>query len=282
MIIVTGCKRSGTSAWMQALQGAGFPVIGKAFPGRWEASIRDANPRGFYECALRRGVWWATNPDPKTGHYLHPGATREHAVKVFVPGLVRTDHAFLHRVIGTMRDWRSYARSLQRLYDLEDAWLDGQIGVPEAEGGLSAQRVTLLRSARGALPFAAEWWFETYDLVRDVAIRRYAFHMLTYDRLLRDPERELRAALGWLGRGDLQGALAAITPGLRSAPDTSDPQDLDAETAALFDEIYEHIDASRALSASFIERMNQMQRTMSERWDASKRRNMEEEGLDTD
>ena len=49
MFIVTGTKRSGTSMWMQILIAAGLPIIGEAFPMRWEHTIKAANPEGFYE-----------------------------------------------------------------------------------------------------------------------------------------------------------------------------------------------------------------------------------------
>ncbi len=67
MIVVTGTKRSGTSMWMQILVNGGFPYIGEAFPRDWGSKIRDANPEGFYESALAGGVWWRTNPSPRTG-----------------------------------------------------------------------------------------------------------------------------------------------------------------------------------------------------------------------
>ena len=75
MIIVTGTKRSGTSMWMQLLTAAGFPPIGDAFPRNWETTLKDANPGGFWESELRRGIYYETNPDPKTGTYLFPEQT---------------------------------------------------------------------------------------------------------------------------------------------------------------------------------------------------------------
>ena len=39
---------------------------------------------------------------------------------------------------------------------------------------------------------ALRWWLETFSLVRDVATRGYPAHVTTYDRLLRDPLREVR------------------------------------------------------------------------------------------
>src|SRR5262245_9470064 len=113
MVVVTGTKRSGTSMWMQVLLAAGFPTLGKAFPGRWEQTIADANPGGFYEGVYRRGINFTTNPHPRSGVYLAPKATRMHAVKVFVPGLRRSDLAYLDRVIVTARPIRQYCHSVE-------------------------------------------------------------------------------------------------------------------------------------------------------------------------
>lgn len=119
MIIVTGTKRSGTSMWMQLLQAAGFAPIGDAFPRNWETTLKDANPGGFWESELRRGIFYETNPDPKTGTYLFPEQTERHAVKVFIPGLLKTDRAFISKVVATIRPWRQYLGSVHRLYAIE-------------------------------------------------------------------------------------------------------------------------------------------------------------------
>ena len=91
MIIVTGTKRSGTSMWMQILTGAGFPAFGEAFPRNWDKTLKDANPDGFYESILRQGIYYRTNPHPQSGAFFHPSQVTRHVVKVFIPGLVRTD-----------------------------------------------------------------------------------------------------------------------------------------------------------------------------------------------
>ena len=103
MIVVTGSRRSGTSLWMQILAAAGLPVIGEKVPASWEALAAEFNPGGFYESELTAGIYYKTNPHPRSGAYLFPEQTREHAVKVFVPGLVRSDVAFIDRVIATVR-----------------------------------------------------------------------------------------------------------------------------------------------------------------------------------
>ncbi|MBA3545934.1 MAG: hypothetical protein H0T76_05600 [Nannocystis sp.] len=106
MIVVTGTKRSGTSMWMHVLVAAGIPYIGERFPAGWGELLRDANPDGFFESELMIGINYRTNPHPLTGAYLAPHQTRDHAVKIFIPGLIRSDVAFLDRCIATVRGWR--------------------------------------------------------------------------------------------------------------------------------------------------------------------------------
>ncbi|HEY4119018.1 MAG TPA: hypothetical protein VGM56_14230 [Byssovorax sp.] len=194
MILVTGTKRSGTSTWMQILVGAGFVPFGDAFPRAWgDTALRKANVDGFYESTLRSGVYYATNPNPANGAYLFPEQVERHAVKVFIPGLVRTDRAYIGRVVATMREWREYEASVARLYALES---EGAKGAPP----------------RPHIAPALEWWWENFMLLRDVRTRRYAIHVQTYASLLADPERVVRETMKWLGHGDAKAALAKVKP----------------------------------------------------------------------
>jgi hypothetical protein len=266
MIIVTGTKRSGTSMWMQVLEAAGIETIGDRFPRKWEASIGEANPRGFYESRLRNGIYYRTNPDPKTGAFLRPKATRKTAVKVFIPGLVRSDMAYLHRVIGSVRDWRAYSHSLRRLYALEDAWFTEKGEHPTTGEPL----VDRARRGRPQVPPAVEWWFENYDLVRDVVTRRYSFHIVSYARMLRDPAAVLEQVVPWLGVGALDAALEAVEPRLSSqATEVVDPPEtaeLPEGAVRVFDDFFESIDQRGKLPVSLIDDMNGLQRRMEERW----------------
>ena len=263
MIIVTGTKRSGTSMWMQALVAAGLPWIGQEFLGHWEQSIRDANPRGFFESPLRKGVFFATNPDPKTGTFIFPKQSRRHVVKVFIPGLVRTDYAYIDRVVATMRPWRAYCASIERLYRIEDEFL---AGLPVEEG----ETRTPLEKARGErpkLPSAIEWWFENYELIRDIATRRYPVNLVSYHRLLEDPEVAMAKVIDWVGGGDLSAALAAISPELRTqAAEVEVDQPVEPETAALFDELHDAIYQKQSLPGTLLTRLNEEQERLEERW----------------
>lgn len=254
MILVSGTKRSGTSMWMQTLVAGGFPHIGSEFSGKWKESIGQANPRGFYESLLRQGVFFATNPHPHTGAWLHPNAVKNHAVKVFIPGLVRTDYAYIHRVVATMRDWRSYGPSLARLYAMEDEWLAQQ------EDG--EEKLARARAKRSKLPEHVEWFFENYDLVRDVAVRRYAVNLASYDAMLRDPEKLIRRVFDWIGEGDVESAVRAIEPGLRTQSARPDPEGVDPKHIELFDDLYDHVDRGVALPGTLLTRMNEVQREL--------------------
>jgi hypothetical protein len=246
MIIVTGTKRSGTSLWMQILIAAGIPHFGQAFPKDWETTLHEANREGFYESLLRAGIYYATNPHPRTGAYFFPEQVEGHCVKVFIPGLVRSDRAYIGKVIATVREWREYEASVQRLYAIEDA--------------------ALAKTSRGdatppeRMPPALEWWAENFALVRDISIRRYPVHAQSYDGLMRDPERVIRDTIAWLGRGNAEAALAAPKPEhrhfehARGSSGSSTPP----EVAAVFDDLYEAIDQRREISNALLLRLNEI------------------------
>ena len=247
MIIVTGTKRSGTSMWMQILIAAGFPPFGEAFPANWGKTLRDANPSGFYESLLRQGIYWRTNPHPRTGAYFFPEQVERHVVKVFIPGLVRSDRAYIGKVVATVRDWREYDSSLRRLYAMEDEARRER--APDSPDPVRFDPVL-------------EWWSENFALVRDIAIRRYPVHVQSYDGLLSDPGAVIRKTLAWIGdaEADVERAVAAVEPKNRTQvrPQTGAESDaIEPEFAGLFDELYATIHAGEGLSHSFIKRLNE-------------------------
>ena len=264
MIVVTGTKRSGTSMWMQLLNAAGFPPIGDAFPRNWEATIHDANPRGFWESALRRGIYHQTNPDPKSGTYLFPDQTRRHAVKVFIPGLIKSDVAFIDRVVATLRPWRQYVRSLNRLYAMEN----------------KAREAAAKDSSEAPIPPVVmspivEWWVENFSLISDIVTRRYPFYMVAYDSVLSAPDPTLRAVFEWLGDGDVEAAIQEVQPALRTQ--NEDPDDttsldyleLEPEVIEVIDSLYELVLAQRPLDQSFVDLLNQTNRALDDRIQAA-------------
>lgn len=259
MILVTGTMRSGSSLWMQVLKEAGLSVIGEAFPSVWGESIRDANPNGFYESPLRRGIYFATNPDPKTGTWIAPNLSRRNAVKVFIPGLVRTDFAFLDRVIVTVRHWREYDGSIRRLYALEDEWLNARREERPEDPAL--------RTSRSPLPPAIDWFFQHYEVVRDAATRRYPVHFCTYDRLLTSPRAELERVLPWLGGGELEAAVAAVDQQLRTQRREDGPvEGVEPEDAALFDALFDAFHGGGSLSREIMVAMDEAHQRLEARW----------------
>jgi hypothetical protein len=260
MIIVTGTKRSGTSMWMQLLKAAGFPPIGSAFPRNWGDTIKDANAAGFYESDLRGGIFYATNPHPKNGAYLFPEATRRHAVKVFIPGLIKTDRAFIDKVVATIRPWRQYVRSVNRLYELEREAKKSKVekapyDIPEAV----------------VMPPLIEWWVENFSLISDIVTRRYPFYMVAYDSVLEDPDKTLRDVFRWIGEGDIEASIARVDPALRTQSEKVDDQaessdlDFEPEVTEAFDELYEIVRTQAPLQQAFVDHLNETNRLLGPR-----------------
>jgi hypothetical protein len=245
MIIVTGTKRSGTSMWMQILTAAGLPAFGEAFPRNWDQTLKDANPDGFYESILRQGIYYRTNPHPQTAAFFHPSQVQRHVVKVFIPGLVRTDLAYVGKVVATMRHWREYQRSLERLYAMEDEKRKPDSPAPER------------------MPPWLEWWEENFALMRDILVRRHSIHVQSYDGLLADPTAVVTKVIEWLGDPELDvaAAIAAVRPGNRTQH-RPEVDGVPAAAAAVFDELYQSIDEHHGLSRTLMEQLNATQREL--------------------
>ena len=240
MIVVTGTKRSGTSMWMQILNAAGFTPFGEAYPLRWNENFGELNPEGFYESLLRNGIYYATNPHPQTGQYFLPEQVEKHAVKVFIPGVVRTERAYLGRVLTTVRQFREYEASANRLYAIED-------------------KKRLPEEIPPSLPSALEWWRDNFAIIRDVGVRGYPAHFQSYDSLLKDPEKAVRAVLSWIGEGDVKEAVAAVKTELRTFERPEGGTAISDEYAEVFDDLYDHIDQQKALEPSFLKKLNAIQ-----------------------
>jgi hypothetical protein len=244
VIIVTGTKRSGTSMWMQILKAAGLEPIGQQFPKDWGETIRDANPEGFYESLFRDGIYYRTNPHPKTGDFLFPAATKNRAVKVFIPGVIRSDLAFVDKVVATMRNWREYPGSLTRLYTMEreNRPKKRDLALPDPKH----------------VPPVLEWWSENHSLLSDLLTRRYPAHFVAYETVLSKPAETIAEVIGWLGVGDAAAAIAAVKPTLRTHEATRLPlpDGVSPAHAEVFDELYARVRDGKGLDGDFIDRLN--------------------------
>jgi hypothetical protein len=248
MLFVSGTKRSGTSMWMQVLVAAGVPVLGKAFPRNWEhASLKEANPDGFYESILRQGIYFRTNPHPATGQYFMPEHVKGYAVKVFVPGVVRSERAYIDLLVANIREWREYEASINRLYDLEDR--DRLAKTPDAEPPFR-------------FPPALEWWMENFALVRDISLRRYPYQLQTYHQVVTEPERIITRVLERFGGDvDIAKGVAAVKPENRTQ-EAVRSDSVEPELAEVFDELYATIRDSRGLTGAFLQTLNATNRRM--------------------
>jgi hypothetical protein len=243
VIFVSGTKRSGTSMWMQVLRAAGIPVLGEAFPRNWgKVPLRDANPDGFYESILRQGVYFGTNPHPVTGKYFMPEDVEGYAVKVFIPGVIRSERAFITHLVANVRSWRAYESSLHRLYGLEDQ------GRPNADPADAVR-----------FPAALEWWMENFALVRDISLRKLSFRMQTYDDVLARPGPIIASVLEWIGavsQSDIEAAVAAVKPENRTQVDSGESDSVEPELVKVFDDLYAAIAEGKGFSGALLRTLN--------------------------
>jgi len=253
MFLVSGTKRSGTSMWMQILRSAGVPVLGSAFPRNWAmSSLKDANPDGFYESILRQGIYFRTNPHPTTGAYFMPSDVTGYAVKVFVPGVVRTERAYIDLVVANVRRWREYEASINRLYELEDR--DRKAKSPDAPSPFH-------------FPPAYEWWMENFALMRDISLRGYGYQLQTYDEVVHQPARVIPEVLGRMNlpEADIEAAVAAVKPDNRTQDEDAAPMassGVPDDLAAMFDELYEVVRDRRPVAGAFLQRLNATNRRL--------------------
>ncbi|MEM7159515.1 MAG: hypothetical protein AAF799_42140 [Myxococcota bacterium] len=246
MILVSGTKRSGTSMWMQVMQAAGIPILGKAFPRNWETGpLRDANPDGFYETLLRNGIYYRTNPHPQTGKYFLPEHVDGYAVKVFVPGVVRSERSYIDLLVANVREWREYEASIQRLYALEK---EGREKAAAAGTEMPPEPFNF--------PPAYEWWMENFALVRDISLRRYDFELQTYDQVLEEPERIMTRVFERIGSGDVEAAIAAVKPENRTQADKLESDAVDTQLAKVFDDLYAAVAEGKGFGKTLLKTLN--------------------------
>lgn len=233
MIIVTGSGRSGTSMWMQALVAAGLPFVGEAFPGQF-ARMFGANPRGFYESALRDlGL---------------PNASEElvrqyagHAIKMFIPAVRRTNAAHIERVICAVRRFDEFAGSMKRMRAMSGS----PVGDADALPGI--------------------WWRSNYGAVIDAWKRGYPFRAITYDAVTADPEKTVGETMAWLGlsAGDAAKALQAIAPELRTQKRHHGP--VIGEESEAFEALYDAVGKGKPLTPALLKKLGDANRRIVDR-----------------
>lgn len=225
--------------WMQVLHAAGVPILGQAFPRNWGAgALRNANPDGFYESILRQGVYFATNPHPVTGKYFLPEHVEGYAVKVFIPGVIRSERAFITKVVANVRAWREYEASILRLYAMEDE--------SRPEGAEAPFR----------FPPVLEWWMENFALIRDISLRRYPARLQAYDQIVERPQDVLPPLLEWLGVEKVEAGVAAVKPENRTQIDPGHSDSVEPELAKVFDDLYAAVREQQSITGALLATLN--------------------------
>ncbi|MFT5759314.1 MAG: hypothetical protein ACI9LM_004071 [Alteromonadaceae bacterium] len=240
MIIVTGNRRSGTSLWMQILEAGGFKIFGDKFPAHWK-KIEAANKNGFYESQLVQGINYHTNPSPESGHWFAPTQVKDYGVKVFSDGLVKTDFAYIDKVIATIRNWQESETSQQRL----DQIIKNQ---NNAADDINVNATKLI------LPIGYNWWNANFELLRDMMTRRYPCAMFSYEALLKNPDIIISNVFKWLGTGHIDKAVSVVESSLRTQQKITLPH-INHDHAGIFDELYHKLDKSEQITPIFYKKL---------------------------
>ena len=241
MIIVTGTRRSGTSVWMQILEKGGFQIIGERFPAHWQSLVGQANPRGFYESTLVQGINYHTNPEPRSGAWIPPDRVSNHAVKIFADGLVKTDFAYIGKVIFSIRKWQECEASQERMEEIKSRQTD--LAGSDRHG-----------ERRALLPAGFTWWKANFSMVKDMQTRRYPVAAFSYEALLQNPEEICSVVFGWLGGGDAIAAASVVDRSLQTQQNVSLPN-VHHDYVETFDELYETLHENRQITPAFYKKL---------------------------
>ena len=222
---------------MQILEQGGIQILGERFPANWKSFMEEANPKGFYESKLVQGINFQTNPDPKSGAWIPPHKVTDIGIKIFADGIVKTDFSYITNVIYTVREWRECEASRQRMEGIK-------LGAPGAANLDENSEVW------AKLPVGFAWWKANFSLVKDMRTRRYPVAAFSYAALLEDPEKLIKSAFEWLGRGDANAAANAVDRSLRTQKDVS-LSNLGHDYVGIFDELYDALQANQMISPAF-------------------------------
>ncbi len=243
MIIVTGTRRSGTSLWMQILRYIGYRIVGEKFPANWEEIMKKANPKGFFESKLIKGINYHSNPDPQTGAWLSPAEVENIAVKIFAEGIIKTDFAYINKVIVTMRNWQDCESSTSRFKQLKNDSF-GDVGTD------------VNHKMNRSLPAGYNWWKSNFSVLRDIQVRRYPATIISYDTLLEQPENTIASILGWLGTDDtnLQQAVSAVDRSLQTQKN-SQLINVNHDYSEIFDELFDTLTRNIKITKPFFDKL---------------------------
>jgi len=139
--------------------------------------------------------------------------------------------------VATVRSWREVVASIEHMKRIP-----GQDEAGRIETGVHP---------------ALLWWMENFALIRDIATRRYAAHVTTYQRILDDPDKEVDVVLRWLGKGNRAAALRAIDTELHHHEGAPTPDGLDPQHVRMFDDFYEALHDGGDLTPALVRDLNQ-------------------------
>lgn len=121
------------------------------------------------------------------------------------------------RVIGLVRGWRAYA--------------------------------AIEKGGESRVPPEVTWWFQNYGMLRNLAARGSRFQLVSYDRLLSQPESTTRRVLRFVGRGSHEDfARVSLLPPVPTSRRAYDSTVLRSQEIQAFDRLNSVVDREQPLS----------------------------------
>ena len=201
MIIVTGTKRSGTSMWMQILKAAGYAIVGEPFRGTGPTRFARAIA-GFLRITAAPRDLLRDQSRSAHGRVSVPAGDPERRRESVRARPAAHGSRFVHKVIATVRPWREYKNSVERLYRMEHQ---------NREALRSGARAGSTQSGRASHDCARPRLVERKlrPACEMPLLRRYPLHLVSYAAgACRTPPSASTPRSRFLGAGECRAALS--------------------------------------------------------------------------
>jgi len=109
---------------------------------------------------------------------------------------MKSDVAFLYRVIATIRDWKEFCVSFSQVSATENEYFIKKIqNLALPDFGLSAEEFIAFKT--DPIHPALQWWENNFGLILNAKTRGFPFYCIAYDQLLEQPHNIIPMVLKW-------------------------------------------------------------------------------------
>ena len=172
---------------MSMMNEAGFPVLGSKFPLNWEEKRTEKNkdlefPQNPSETGFWEDMNIVDNGCNNVTMNINPENLKDHAAKIFFSGMIKTDLAYIDKVILCIRDCKSYTSSWEKVLSFN-------------------LKENNKKTEKYPYPIGTEFVCKYSILLKDYVKRKYKMIVIDYDQMLNDPEKICTNLKSFIGSG---------------------------------------------------------------------------------